>query len=857
MRSPLHLAFWAVLTVATRPVSEAFVFSTAPPKRITKCQSPGCKQQPWVQPNLGLHYSTGNELTKVVNDQDPSIHDAYQTVADLDPHWYKKFVMNVLGEKAAEDIGLPKSIPSALKVPAKTVQSSLNLDDKPTVTNINANINASEKKELGGSLSNGGDPSEGVAKTKIAPVETEEDDGRAIQEDSTTAMVEQGKQSSNEGKTGPTLAIDPATLGESTAVDQQQQQEESSGEPTLGKNITNDLQQEQKPEESLESTVETQVQMPEALASVRNASSESNEAVDKKSVEAVSSELGNIISKAIARTDSPVKGKSTNPSMDGGSNRKKNDDKTQAQKIGLPETVVKESQTKRSEDSTKDDTADVGRSETQSKTSTPAESSEQSLRNEDELPRKEVTDSKQTSLKIKTEAPKDELVVAYKLDGQSLAEPLSTLKELGYATADVVMLQSDAVDLIIADNTAKPKSGIPRKWQNMALRGDKRKSPNELDSVEVMTSSAFAALQEGRRGNKSENKSMPTDTYSGRRSSVPEAKEQQTCRDQATQSSSRRKVTRNDERQEKESAVEANTDGIPFGQQFSSLEGRKEAEGAKMSELEGLTNAEGDQGLDNAGRGGNQSHGDEVAVYFDPNIDKIRLTPLKNFIVLGYTKKEILSLRQDIVATIASERRPKPHEGVPSHWCNAKGDTGGGMSETVRVLVRSEVDEFVKAPRRTRKARKGESERRRPSQEKRRRSRDRSAVLADGQKKAMYNGRPRSDSMPRGMPMPVMTPKPPMLRWMDLDTFRNLLRTEAEMRVRITGELGGNDFADAIKDECDMRLGLYEGWLRTVDHGIGKPLVPSRRERGVISPRIRKDTGMRRSTRPGRKSEKT
>ena len=92
---------------------------------------------------------------------------------------------------------------------------------------------------------------------------------------------------------------------------------------------------------------------------------------------------------------------------------------------------------------------------------------------------------------------------------------------------------------------------------------------------------------------------------------------------------------------------------------------------------------------------------------------------------------------------------------------------------------------------------------------------------------------------------------------MDLDKFRDLLRAEAAMRVRITGELGGEDFADAIREECNLRLGLYEGWLRTLDKGIGEPLVPSRLERGIVSPRqSEEDEEKPRSTKSRRRTRK-
>ena len=62
--------------------------------------------------------------------------------------------------------------------------------------------------------------------------------------------------------------------------------------------------------------------------------------------------------------------------------------------------------------------------------------------------------------------------------------------------------------------------------------------------------------------------------------------------------------------------------------------------------------------------------------------------------------------------------------------------------------------------------------------------------------------------------------------WMDLDTFRKLLRTEAGLRVSILGD----DIAPYVKQESDWRLGLYRDWLWTLEKGIGKnPIVPTKR----------------------------
>jgi hypothetical protein len=95
-------------------------------------------------------------------------------------------------------------------------------------------------------------------------------------------------------------------------------------------------------------------------------------------------------------------------------------------------------------------------------------------------------------------------------------------------------------------------------------------------------------------------------------------------------------------------------------------------------------------------------------------------------------------------------------------------------------------------------------------------------------RRRVYSGRPanRSERME--------DPPPPKSRiWMDLDTFRNLLRDEAGMRLRILG----NDWSDAIKDESDWRFDLYKKWLWTLHNGWGTPLVESRSDRARRSQR--------------------
>jgi hypothetical protein len=95
-------------------------------------------------------------------------------------------------------------------------------------------------------------------------------------------------------------------------------------------------------------------------------------------------------------------------------------------------------------------------------------------------------------------------------------------------------------------------------------------------------------------------------------------------------------------------------------------------------------------------------------------------------------------------------------------------------------------------------------------------------------RRRVYSGRPVNRSERMDDPPPSKSGV-----WPDLDTFRNLLRDEAGMRLRILG----SDWSDAIKDESDWRLDLYKNWLWTLHNGWGTPLVESRSDRARRSQR--------------------
>jgi hypothetical protein len=110
----------------------------------------------------------------------------------------------------------------------------------------------------------------------------------------------------------------------------------------------------------------------------------------------------------------------------------------------------------------------------------------------------------------------------------------------------------------------------------------------------------------------------------------------------------------------------------------------------------------------------------------------------------------------------------------------------------------------------------------------RRPDRRRSTLQRDGTPKPIYSGRdPYRNAISRKAKDRGDPPSPKNL-WMDFDTFKELLRKEAEFRMRIAGE----GFAADIKRESDWRLQLYRNWLWAIHDGIGESVVPpSRYER--------------------------
>lgn len=256
---------------------------------------------------------------------------------------------------------------------------------------------------------------------------------------------------------------------------------------------------------------------------------------------------------------------------------------------------------------------------------------------------------------------------------------------------------------------------------------------------------------------------------------------------------------------------------------------------------------------------------DRVVVYKTSASRPWKQIPLAKLLSLGYTENDISNLIPTTLELLAGEAIERPSAGIPARWKN-KGSSSKDVLKIVspvdaRALLSLDspkqetpvptaketkpTKEENSIPKEAPPSSRLEQQRRRRSkisglsenslrgpkkpqskeQERRRRRHERSATNEDGTPKPVYSGRPPPNAIAarqRGDP-----PSPKSFIWPDIETFRKLLRAEAEFRLRILGD----GWADTVKEETMWRHNLYSDWLWTLKNGIGNPLVESRSDR--------------------------
>eukprot|EP00978_Attheya_sp_CCMP212_P014005 scaffold35416_cov51-Attheya_sp.AAC.1 len=187
--------------------------------------------------------------------------------------------------------------------------------------------------------------------------------------------------------------------------------------------------------------------------------------------------------------------------------------------------------------------------------------------------------------------------------------------------------------------------------------------------------------------------------------------------------------------------------------------------------------------------------------------------PLQTVLQLGYTTQEIRSLQADALDLIVTDGIPKPtNGGVPLHW-----------------QIKADADREVRVGRPRPKPNTDNNAAAEPSSQRRERS-DFGSDRREGRRRTRSSvPQPREDR-DESMWFDNDSEDPSRNKfWMDLPEFRDYLKREAELRLRILGP----DWRDWIKTESDWRYALYKDWLWLLEDGVGEPIVgepkPSRR----------------------------
>jgi len=245
---------------------------------------------------------------------------------------------------------------------------------------------------------------------------------------------------------------------------------------------------------------------------------------------------------------------------------------------------------------------------------------------------------------------------------------------------------------------------------------------------------------------------------------------------------------------------------------------------------------------------------DDVLVQYTDMYDNVQRVSLSILSDLGYDMADIARLQAAVLELIIDDEIVMPKDGIPRRWMVESRD-----SKEVKILrkrapvVEKDVEDN---DGRSRKSREPRSRTDRPvGREGNGRSRNRRKELDEERR-----GRPRSSERSAEDEGDMRGESSTL--WMDVPTFKQYLRREADLRLMILGP----DWEDWVKGESDWRLNLYSKWLNVVENGIGDDIMDEmsyvpKSERQKTPPRKTKkrvvngDTPRERRVRPRTDSE--
>ena len=221
---------------------------------------------------------------------------------------------------------------------------------------------------------------------------------------------------------------------------------------------------------------------------------------------------------------------------------------------------------------------------------------------------------------------------------------------------------------------------------------------------------------------------------------------------------------------------------------------------------------------------------DDFIVRFVDMFNNEQKFPMATFSKLGYKPLDVVKLRVEVLELIIEDEIPKPTDNdgvssVPRRW----------MVESKDVR---EVQVLQKRKTRTQIMDDGNNrvKRRRPE-----RSADPFEDRNEIRKKKLRKGPDRERRRQRQSKRESdMDESKASSLWMDMPTFKQYLRREAELRLSILGP----DWEEWVRGESDWRLNLYKGWLELLEDGVGEDVFeeisyapPDMRSRSRINPK--------------------
>lgn len=198
-----------------------------------------------------------------------------------------------------------------------------------------------------------------------------------------------------------------------------------------------------------------------------------------------------------------------------------------------------------------------------------------------------------------------------------------------------------------------------------------------------------------------------------------------------------------------------------------------------------------------------QESRDDIFIQYEDMYGDTQRLPYSIFEKLGYRIPDLTNIQAEVLELIVEDNIPMPKRGIPERW----------------IIQDPENKEVLILRKRQKSLRRQDTER--LSQGKKYRQKfDDDREIRSNRKVVDMKDQPRARRIKKRQRSLRSNEKLDSI-WMDISSFKNYLRREAEFRLSILGP----EWEDWVKGESQWRLDLYKKWLDLVEDGYGKDLM--------------------------------